>query len=300
MSYAEIGSPEQQERRFPTIDDQYRAIVRTILTEGERKGDPQGVGNLSCHGLTLEYDLSKGEIPILGLRDLRGARKAMAEELFWIMSGSTNVHDLNKVGVHIWDQWAEATQDWVRQGKLPPYPEGELGPVYGKQWRALEAGDGQTYDQLAEVMRLLRTNPDSRRTAISVWNPADNEKVFIAPCIRYLQFHHAQGKLGLTIVQGSADVAIGVPFDTTEYALFLMMVARINGMQPAKFQHVLVDAHIYENQIPHMEELLQRAPTPPATLTIDAMPQDVFGFKREDFKLSGYLPHPKMDIPVAL
>ncbi len=279
------------------IDEQYRKLVQTILTKGKKKPDVQGVGNLSVHGYHLEFDLSNGEHPLLGLRDLSGSRKGMTEELFWIMSGSTNVKDLHKENVHFWDQWAEATHT---PEYFPQYPEGDLGPVYGKQWRAFNGGGPEPVDQLSEAMRLLRESPDSRRIVISVWNPYDINQVFIAPCIRYLQFHHAEGNLGLTVVQGSADVPIGVPFDIPEYATFLRMAAHVNNMRPTKLDYHLVDAHIYINQIPAMEELLGRKSTPQPTLTITSKPENIFGFKRQDFKLEGYQPHPKMDIPVAL
>lgn len=281
--------------QLPSVDEQYRQLVQNILTKGGEKTDPQGVGNFSLHGPNLAFDLSTGRYPLLGLRDLRGSRKAMAEELFWIMSGSTNVHDLHKEGVHIWDQWAQATQK-----DFPEYPEGDLGPVYGKQWRTFNGGGPQPVDQLNEAMRLLRENPNSRRIVISVWNPYDINQVFIAPCIRYLQFHHADGKLGLTVVQGSADVPVGVPFDIAEYALFLRMVAQVHNMQPALLDYHLVDAHIYRNQIPAMEELARREATEEPILTITSQPENIFGFKRQDFKLDGYQPHPKIEIPVAL
>lgn len=278
-----------------SIDQQYRRLVKEILTKGREKTDPQGPGNLSLHGPTLRFDLSSGSYPLLGLRDLKGSRKAMAEELFWIMSGSTNVFDLHKTGVHIWDQWAEATKK-----DFPQYPEGSLGPVYGKQWRAFNGGGEKPVDQLSEAMRLLKENPDSRRIVISVWNPYDINQVFIAPCIRYLQFHHVAGNLGLTVVQGSADVPVGLPFDVAEYALFLKMVAKVNRMQPAVLDYHLVDAHIYKNQISAMEELLKREPTPEPTLNIKSQPDTIFGFKREDFELVDYTPHPKMEIVVDL
>lgn len=276
--------------QLPSIDKQYRKLVKQILAEGTEKTDPQGPGNFSLHGAVLRFDLSKGEYPLLGLRDLTGSRKAMAEELFWIMSGSTNVSDLHKENVHIWDQWAVATKK-----DFPKYPEGSLGPVYGKQWR-----DFNGTDQLTEALRLLKTNPDSRRIVINVWNPCDLNKVFIAPCIRYLQFHHAKGKLGLTVIQGSADVPVGVPFDIAEYALFLRMVAQVNNMKPAILDYHLVDAHIYKNQIPAMKKLLRRKSTPQPILKITSKPKSIFDFKRQDFELVGYAPNPKMDIPVDL
>jgi thymidylate synthase len=284
-------------RELPSqsIDEQYGQLVDDILTSGREKPDVQGVGNITLQGCNLKFDFSTGKYPLLGLRDLKGSRKTMAEELFWIMSGSTNVKDLHKEGVHIWDQWADATKK-----DFPEYPEGDLGPVYGRQWRAFNGGGPEPVDQLTEAMRLLRENPDSRRIVISVWNPYDINQVFISPCIRYLQFHHAQGHLGLTVVQGSADVPVGVPFDIAEYALFLRMAAQVNNMKPALLDYHLVDAHIYKNQIPAMKELLKRKPTSEPHLNITSQPESIFGFKREDFELLGYNPHPKMDIPVAL
>lgn len=277
------------------VDDQYRILVQKILTEGREKTDPQGVGNLSIHGHTFTYDLSTGRHPLLGLRDLSGSRKGITEELFWIMSGSTNVHDLHKEGVHFWDQWADATHK-----DFPEYPEGDLGPIYGQQWRAFNGGGPKPIDQLTEAMRLLRENPNSRRIVISVWNPHDINRVFIAPCIRYLQFHHAECRLGLTVVQGSADVPVGVPFDVAVYATFLRMAAHVSNMQPALLDYHLVDAHIYMDQVPAMEVLVKRETTPEPTMIINSQPKDIFGFKRQDFKLDGYRPHPKMEIPVAL
>lgn len=290
---AEYLSPPTNE--LPSIDEQYTNLVEEILSKGIEKTDPQGPGNFSLHGAALRFDLSTGRYPLLGLRDLKGSRKAMAEELFWIMNGSTNVHDLQKEGVHIWDQWADATKK-----DFPDYPEGSLGRVYGAQWRTFNGGGPEPVDQLNEAMRLLKVNPDSRRIVISVWNPYDINHVFISPCIRYLQFHHAQGKLGLSVIQGSADVPVGVPFDIAEYALFLRMVAQVNKMQPTALDYHLVDAHIYRNQISFMEELLKRDPTPEPTLEITSKPNSIFGFKRQDFQLVGYAPHPKMDIAVDL
>jgi len=283
------------ERLYSSIDEQYLQLVDEILTYGGDKPDVQRVGNLSLHGPRLMFDLSAHYFPLIGLRDLRGSRKAMAEELFWIMSGSTNVLDLHKKGVHIWDQWADATKK-----DFPDYSDGDLGPVYGKQWRAFDGGGSRPVDQLVEVLRLLKENPDSRRLVITVWNPVDINRVFIAPCIRYLQFHHAQGRLGLTVIQGSADVPVGVPFDIAEYALFLRMVAQVSKMRPALLDYHLVDAHIYLNQIPAMKDLLKRKPTEQPILNITSGTDDIFKFTREDFELVGYDPHPKMSIPVAL
>lgn len=281
---------------LPSWDEQYKTLVNKILNEGTQKGDPQGVGNKTIHGHTFRIDMSDGKYPLLQLRDLKGSRKAMMEELFWIMSGSTNVKDLHKENVHFWDDWATATKK-----DYPEYEEGSLGPTYGKLWRDFDGSGEKSGDQLAEVLRLLKTDPDTRRMVISVWNPIAVPKVWITPCIRYLQFHHADGKLGLSVVQGSADVALGIPFDVAEYAAFLRMMAQVNNMKAATLDYHLVDAHIYMNQIDNMNELVTRESKPEPKLIINSKPASIFDFKRQDFELEGYDPHPSMkDIPVAL
>ncbi len=291
MSLVEYG---EQKKDLPSVDEQYKSLIQKILTEGKQKTDPQGVGNLSIHGYELVYDLSKGTIPLIGLRDLSGSWRAIVGELLWIMSGSTNVQDLNQYGVHIWDKWAVATQ------KEFGYLEGELGPTYGAQWRHFKGGGTETADQLLEASRLLKENPDSRRIAISAWNPNDIKKVFVSPCIRYLQFHHAENELGLTVIQGSADVPLGVPFDTVEYSLLLLMAAKVHNMQPKFLKHVLVDAHIYMDQIQSMQELVQRESKVEPKLIINANPPNILDFKIEDFELVDYKPHPKIKVPAAL
>ncbi len=279
--------------KLASWDEQYKTLVQKILDEGQEKTDPQGVGNYTYHGHTFRFDLSEGNYPFLQLRDLKGSRKAMLEELFWIMSGSTNVKDLHKENVHFWDQWADATKK-----DFPDYPEGELGPVYGKLWRAFGT---EKFDQLNYVDNLLKTNPDSRRIVISVWDPPSLDKVWISPCIRYLQFHHANGNLGLSVLQGSADVPVGIPFDVAEYASFLFMMAKVHRMKPAALDYHLVDAHIYKDQVENMRELVKRPSKPDPKLLITASPDSIFGFKRGDFEVQEYDPHPAMkDIPVAL
>lgn len=288
-------SSESVERPpFLPVDEQYRRLVQRVLTEGVEKTDPQGVGNFSIHGHMLTYDLSTGKFPLIGLRDLSGSWKVIVGELLWFIQGSTNTADLHKNGIKLWDQWAEATQKEF--GYLP----GELGPIYGKQWRAFDGGGPKPIDQLLEAMRLLKTNSDSRRIAVSVWNPHDVNKVFISPCIRYFQFHHANGKLGLSFVQGSADVGVGVPFDTAEYALLLFMVAKVNNMQPGLLNHFIVDGHIYKNQMSAMRELVIRLTTPEPRVIIHSNPTNILDFELKDFELADYNPHPRVKIPVAL
>lgn len=274
------------------IDDQYRQLVQKILTEGQEKSDPQGVGNLSIHGHLMTFDLSTKRYPLLGLRDLRdkqGSFKSLPGELLWFIEGSTDVADLHKRGVHFWDPWVEPTQ------KEFGYKEGELGPIYGKQWRNFEG-----VDQLSEAMRLLKENPDSRRIVITAWHPREVNEVFVAPCIRYLQFHHTEGKLGLSIIQGSADVGVGVPFDTAEYALLLLMAAKVNKMTPGLLNHFLVDAHIYKNHISNMEELIKRETTAEPSLVIKSSPNSLFEFQQDDFELINYAPHEMMRLRAAL
>lgn len=280
------------ESLHPSVDKQYRDLVQKILLEGQEKTDPQGVGNLSVHGHMFTFDLSTGRFPLLGLRDLRdrqGSFKSLPGELLWFIEGSTNVADLHKRGVHFWDPWVKPTQNEFG------YPEGELGPIYGKQWRDFEG-----VDQLAKAMSLLSENPDSRRIAVTAWHPRDINKVFVAPCIRYFQYHHAQGRLGLSIVQGSADIGVGVPFDNAEYALLLLMTARVHNMQPGLLNHFLIDAHIYKNHLDAMRELIKRKETPEPSVVINSHPPSIFEFNQEDFELVNYQPHPMMRLRAAL
>lgn len=276
----------------PPIDDQYSSLVRKILTAGKEKSDPQKVGNLSINGHLMRFDLSYGRFPFLGLRDLRdiqGSFKSIPGELLWFIEGGTNVADLHKRGVHFWDPWVKPTQEEFG------YPEGELGPTYGKQWRNFEG-----VDQLAEAEKLLRENPDSRRIAITSWHPREINEVFVAPCIRYFQFHHAQGELGMSVVQGSADVGVGVPFDIADYALLLLATANVHNMKPKLLNYFLTDAHIYKNHIQDMEKLLQRRTTLEPSVVIHSTPKSIFEYRQEDFELVNYHPHPRMRLRAAL
>lgn len=284
-----------ESEKYPSIDQQYGVLVQKILTEGIEKTDPQGVGNLSICGYTLRYDLSAGRFPLLSLRNLKDSWKPIVGELLLYISGNTNISSLREQGIHFLDKWADATQ------KQFGYPPGELGPTYSKQWRAYNAGEPAPIDQLAENMKLLVTNPDSRRIATSAWNPGDIKKVFVAPCIRYFQFYHAQNKLSLAFVHGSADVGAGVPFDTAQYALILLMAAKVNNMQPKELVHFMVDAHLYKDQLPHMEELIKREPKQEPRVVIKSKATNLFEFKIDDFELVDYDDsNPKMKIPVAL
>lgn len=276
------------------VDDQYKRVIHDILTNGKEKSDPQGVGNLSVSGVLFKFDLSIGRLPMLSLRDMGRSWKSMVGELLWIIKGSTNTGDLHKDGIHLWDIWAEATQ------KEFGYQEGDLGPIYGKQWRAFDGGGPKPVDQLVEAMRLLKTNPDSRRIIVSGWNPAEIDKVFVAPCHCFWQGHHAQNEFSMNVFQRSGDMPVGIPFDIVEYSLLLKMVAKINAMTPRFLNYFIGDAHIYKDQIPHMEVLLERESRPEPKVTINSQATNITGFEIGDFVLDEYNPHPGMKIPVAL
>ncbi len=277
-----------------SAEHQYLQLIDKVLTKGKEKTDPQGVGNLSIPGYTMQFDLSDGKFPLITVRDMKGSWKAMVGELLWFISGSTNVADLHKQGVKLWDQWAEASE------KEMSYPPGELGPIYGKQWREFNGGGKEPVDQLTEAMKLLKDNPDSRRIIVSSWNPTDAEKVFVAPCHCFFQFHHAQNELSLNLFQRSGDVPVGIPFNIAEYSLLLMMVAKINNMEPKYLSHFIGDAHIYKDQIPYMDDLLNREPKPAPQVEIQSDATTIYDYRHQDFTLKNYDPHPKVKIPVAL
>ncbi len=273
---------------------QYLELVNHVLTNGQRKTDPQGVGNIAVCGYQMRFNLADG-FPLITTRSMKGSWKAMVHELLWFLSGSTKVADLNKYGVHLWDMWA--TPEICQQYNLEP---GDLGPIYGKQWRAFNGGGEQPIDQIKNLIELLEKNPDSRRLIVTSWNPAEVDKVFVAPCHCFFQFFHAQGELSLHLFQRSADVPIGVPFNIAEYALLLLIVARATGLRPKEFVHTLSDAHIYLDQIEQMKELLKREPKPLPRVKINPEVKDIFGFKFEDFTLEAYDSHPPIKIPVGL
>ena len=273
---------------------QYHDLIRYVLQHGEQKTDPQKVGNIAICGYQMRFDLNDG-FPLITTRSMKGSWKAMVHELLWFLSGSTKVADLNKHGVHIWDIWA--TPEICGPLGLEP---GDLGPVYGKQWRAFEGGGPQAVDQIQKVVDDLKTNPDSRRLAVSAWNPVDVEKVFVAPCHCFYKFFHAQGNLSLHVFQRSADVPIGVPFDIAEYALLLMMMAQVTGLAPKDLIYTLSDTHIYLNQVDPVKEILNREPRPLPHISINPDVKSIFDFRFDDFTLEEYNPHPPLKIPVAL
>jgi len=273
---------------------QYLELVDHVLKNGQKKTDPQKVGNIAVCGYQMRFNLDDG-FPLLTTRSMKGSWKAMVYELLWFLSGSTKVQDLNKNGVHVWDIWA--TPEICEPLGLET---GDLGPVYGKQWRAFNGGGEKPVDQIANLIRDLKSNPDSRRLVVTAWNPVDVDKVFVAPCHCFYKFFHAQGELSLHVFQRSADVPIGVPFDIAEYALLLMMVAQVTGLRPKELVYTLSDTHIYLDQIEVVKELLTREPRKLPRVKINPDVKDIFDFKFEDFTLEEYDPHPPLKIPVAL
>ncbi len=274
---------------------QYIEVLEHILKNGKRKTDPQGVGNIATCGYQMRFNLNDG-FPLITTRDLRGSWKAMVHELLWFLSGSTKISDLNKNGVRLWDQWA--TPEICKNLGLE---SGDLGPIYGKQWRAFSCGNGAEVDQITQVIKILKTNPDSRRAIVSSWNPADVEKVFVAPCHCFYQFFHSDGKLSLHLFQRSADAPVGVPFNIAEYSLLLMMVAQVTGLKAWEFVHTLSDAHIYLNQVEGVKEQISRSPRALPTVKINPEVKNIFDFNFSDFSLGeDYDPYPKINFPVAL
>ncbi|OGZ96882.1 MAG: thymidylate synthase [Candidatus Sungbacteria bacterium RIFCSPLOWO2_02_FULL_54_10] len=273
---------------------QYLDLVAHILANGAQKTDPQKVGNIAVCGYQMRFDLDDG-FPLITTRSMKGSWKAMVHELLWILSGSTKIADLNKNNVHLWDIWA--TPEICAPLGLEA---GDLGPIYGKQWRAFDGGGEKPVDQIQKVVDDLKHNPDSRRLVVSAWNPVDVEKVFVAPCHCFFKFFHAQGELSLHVFQRSADVPVGVPFDIAEYALLLMMMAQVTDLKPKDLIYTLSDTHIYLNQIEPIKELLNRDPRPLPNVTLNPAVKNIFDFTFEDFSLTDYDPHPPFKIPVAL
>jgi thymidylate synthase len=267
---------------LPHPEQQYLDLMADILANGVRRGDRTGTGTLGVFGRQMRFDLAQG-FPLLTTKKLH--RKSIILELLWFLRGDTNVRWLQERGVTIWDEWAD--------------PEGELGPVYGRQWRSWAAPDGRVIDQIAGVVHSLKTNPDSRRHIVSAWNPADVDDMALPPCHCLFQFYVAEGRLSCQLYQRSADVFLGVPFNIASYALLTQMVAKVVGLQPGEFVHTLGDAHLYLNHVDQAREQLARRPFPFPTLEI-ADRDDLFAFAYEDFKLRGYKAHDRIAAPIAV
>jgi thymidylate synthase len=262
---------------------QYHELLRHILKSGAKKGDRTGTGTLSVFGYQMRFDLTQG-FPVVTTKKLH--MKSVIYELLWFLRGSTNVRWLQERGVSIWDEWADAN--------------GELGPVYGSQWRSWPAPDGGHIDQIAKLIQSLKTNPDSRRHLVSAWNVAEIDQMKLPPCHALFQFYVADGKLSCQLYQRSADVFLGVPFNIASYALLTMMVAQVCGYQAAEFVHTLGDAHLYVNHLEQAKLQLDREPKPLPRMIINPARTQIDDFQYEDFTLEGYDPHPAIKAPIAV
>jgi thymidylate synthase len=261
---------------------QYLNLLADILSSGVERGDRTGTGTLGVFGRQLRFDLSQG-FPLLTTKRLHF--RSILVELLWFLRGETNVRWLQERGVSIWDEWAGE--------------DGELGPVYGKQWRSWTAPDGRVIDQIAAVQASIRRNPESRRHLVSAWNPADIEDMALPPCHCLFQFFVAEGKLSCQLYQRSADVFLGVPFNIASYALLTMMMAQATGLQPGEFVHTLGDAHLYLNHLDQAKRQLARDPLPMPTVRLAAK-DDIFAFEEADVILEGYQAHKPIKAPIAV
>ena len=261
----------------------YLDLMRHVLEHGTKKDDRTGTGTLSVFGWQMRYNLADG-FPLVTTKKCH--LRSIIHELLWFLQGDTNIRYLKENGVSIWDEWADAN--------------GNLGPVYGHQWRSWPRPDGGTIDQISEVVKTLRTNPDSRRIIVSAWNVADLDKMALAPCHAFFQFYVADGKLSCQLYQRSADIFLGVPFNIASYALLTLMMAQVTGLKPGDFVHTLGDAHLYSNHLEQAREQLSREPRPLPSMALNPDVKDIFAFRFEDFSLSGYDPHPAIKAPVAV
>ena len=262
---------------------QYLSLVRHILESGAAKSDRTGTGTLSVFGYQLRFDLAAG-FPLLTTKKLH--LRSIIYELLWFLRGETNIRFLNENKVTIWDEWADAN--------------GELGPVYGYQWRSWPAPDGRHIDQISNVIADIKRNPDSRRLIVSAWNVADLDKMALQPCHALFQFYVANGRLSCQMYQRSADVFLGVPFNIASYALLTMMVAQVCDLQPGEFIHTLGDAHLYSNHLEQAREQLTREPRPLPTMKLNPEVRSIFDFRFSDFTLESYDPHPAIKAPIAV
>lgn len=262
---------------------QYQDLLRTILETGAYKSDRTGTGTYSIFGYQMRFDLSKG-FPLLTTKKLH--LRSIIYELLWFLQGDTNVKYLHDHGVTIWDEWAD--------------PNGDLGPIYGKQWRSWGTPSGGQVDQIRQLIEQIKTNPDSRRLMVCAWNVGEIDKMALPPCHVLFQFYVNQGQISLQLYQRSADVFLGVPFNIASYALLLMMVAQVCGLKPKEFVHTLGDAHIYSNHVEQAKLQLTREPRPLPTMLINPEVKDIFQFQYEDFHLENYDPHPHIKGDVAI
>lgn len=262
---------------------QYLDLMRAVLENGVERGDRTGTGTVSIFGYQMRFDLAAG-FPVVTTKKLH--LRSIIHELLWFLQGDTNIRYLNENRVTIWDEWAD--------------DDGDLGPVYGAQWRSWPTPDGGTVDQIAQVVDSIRHNPNSRRHIVSAWNVAQIEEMALPPCHCLFQFYVADGTLSCQLYQRSADIFLGVPFNIASYALLTMMVAQVTGLQPGEFVHTFGDAHLYLNHLDQARLQLTREPYPLPTMTLNPAVTSLFAFEYADFELTGYRYHPRIKAPIAV
>ena len=262
---------------------QYLTLLQHILDHGVEKKDRTGTGTISTFGYQMRFDLAEG-FPLVTTKKIY--TKAIIYELLWLLKGDTNIRFLKDNGVTIWDEWADAN--------------GDLGPVYGAQWRSWCSADGKMIDQISQAVEMIKKNPDSRRIIVSAWNVGEIEKMALPPCHTFFQFYVADGKLSCQLYQRSADVFLGVPFNIASYALLTMMMAQVTGLRPGEFVHTFGDVHIYLNHKEQVALQLSREPLPLPTMKLNPEIKNIFDFQYEDFTLEHYNPHPAIKAPVAV
>ncbi|MBT30726.1 MAG: thymidylate synthase [Thalassobius sp.] len=262
---------------------QYQDLLKTILETGTKKEDRTGTGTISIFGYQMRFDLSEG-FPVVTTKKLH--LRSIIHELLWFLNGDTNIKYLKDNKVRIWDEWADEN--------------GDLGPVYGKQWRSWETPSGEKIDQISKLVQQIKNNPDSRRLLVSAWNPSDVDNMALPPCHTLFQFYVANGKISCQLYQRSADVFLGVPFNIASYALLTMMIAQVCDLEPGDFIHTFGDAHLYSNHLEQAKLQLSRDPRPLPTMEINPEVKDLFSFKYEDFTLKNYDPHPHIKGEVAV
>ncbi|HLD99013.1 MAG TPA: thymidylate synthase [Bdellovibrionota bacterium] len=261
----------------------YLDLMQYVLEHGTRKEDRTGTGTLSTFGYQLRFDLAAG-FPLVTTKKVH--LRSVIHELLWFLKGETNIRYLKENGVSIWDEWADSN--------------GDLGPVYGKQWRSWAAPDGRSIDQIERVIREIKNNPDSRRLIVSAWNVGELDKMALQPCHSFFQFYVANGKLSCQLYQRSADIFLGVPFNIASYSLLTLMIAQVCDLKPGEFVHTLGDAHLYANHLEQTRLQLTREPRSLPRMQLNPAIRSLFDFKYEDFKLEGYDPHPAIKAPVAI
>lgn len=268
---------------LPALEQPYLDLMRTVLEQGVDRGDRTGTGTRSVFGHQMRFDLSRG-FPLLTTKKLH--LRSIIHELLWFLKGDTNIGYLKEHGVRIWDEWADE--------------EGNLGPVYGYQWRSWPNPKGGSVDQIANVLEQIRTNPQSRRLIVSAWNPGQVDEMKLPPCHCLFQFYVANGRLSCQLYQRSADIFLGVPFNIASYALLLSMVAQVTGLQPGEFVHTLGDAHLYSNHLEQAQEQLTRTPMPPPRLVLSPEVTNLFDFTFDDIQIEDYASHPHIKAKVAV